>query len=72
MLGIVAVVAGERDARHFGALLLTSAHGIAGMELSGPLATDTWHTTTDELVDTLVRMVVDVGAGDGVGADETT
>ncbi|HET6860934.1 MAG TPA: TetR/AcrR family transcriptional regulator [Streptomyces sp.] len=59
-LAIVAALVGERTARHYGALLLTSAHGIAGMELSY-LATDKWHTTADELVDTLVRMVADSG-----------
>ncbi|MFI2031114.1 TetR/AcrR family transcriptional regulator [Streptomyces buecherae] len=63
-LAIVAALVGERNARHYGALLLTSAHGIAGMELSGHLDTDTWHTTGDELVDTLVRMVA--------GADQAT
>ncbi|OZM74361.1 TetR family transcriptional regulator [Amycolatopsis antarctica] len=54
---IVAALVGERDARHYGALLLAGAHGIAGMEVSGYLAADQWHTTADEVVDTLVRMV---------------
>ncbi|WP_280890238.1 TetR-like C-terminal domain-containing protein [Streptomyces sp. LBL] len=60
-LPVVAALVGEQDARHYGALLLTSAHGIAGMELSGHLDTDKWHITADELVDTLVRMVADAG-----------
>ncbi|MGW4229244.1 TetR/AcrR family transcriptional regulator [Streptomyces sp. NPDC004980] len=60
-VAIVAAPVGERNARHYGALLLTSAHGIAGMELSGHLAADKWRTTADELVDTLVRMVADTG-----------
>ncbi|MBI0298120.1 TetR/AcrR family transcriptional regulator [Streptomyces sp. PRKS01-29] len=60
-LAIVAALVGERNARHYGALLLTSAHGIATMEFSGHLDTDRWHTTADELVDTLVRMVADAG-----------
>ncbi|MGW1061921.1 TetR/AcrR family transcriptional regulator [Micromonospora rubida] len=60
-LAIVTALVGERNARHYGALLLTSAHGIAGMELSGHLDTDKWRTTADELVDTLVRMVADAG-----------
>ncbi|MFK0048813.1 hypothetical protein ACIQU4_32905 [Streptomyces sp. NPDC090741] len=34
-LAVVADLVGERNARHCGALLLTSAHGIAGMEVSG-------------------------------------
>ncbi|MFE4415637.1 TetR/AcrR family transcriptional regulator [Streptomyces sp. NPDC056821] len=60
-LAIVADLVGERNARHYGALLLTSAHGIADMELSGHLSTDKLRTTPDELVDTLVRMVADAG-----------
>ncbi|MFF3247692.1 TetR/AcrR family transcriptional regulator [Streptomyces sp. NPDC002870] len=60
-LAIVADLVGERNARHYGALLLTSAHGIADMELSGHLGTDGLRTTSDELVDTLVRMVTDAG-----------
>jgi hypothetical protein len=59
--GIVAALVGERGARHYGALLLAGAHGIAGMELSGYLAADRWHTTADEVLDTLVRMVADAG-----------
>ena len=57
-LGVVAAVVGERDAGHYGALLLASTYGITDMELSGHLAADTWRTTTEELVDTLVRTVV--------------
>ncbi|THG34591.1 TetR/AcrR family transcriptional regulator [Glaciibacter flavus] len=53
-LAIVSELVGSDDARRFGALLLTSAHGIAGMELSGHLSADKWHTTAEELVDTLV------------------
>lgn len=60
-LAIVAELVGERDAGHYGALLLTSTHGITGMELSGHLDTDRWRTNADELVDTLVRMVADAG-----------
>ncbi|WP_405387734.1 WHG domain-containing protein [Streptomyces sp. NBC_01102] len=60
-VAIVAALVGERNARHYGALLLTGAHGIAGMELSGHLAADRWLTTADELVGTLVRMVADTG-----------
>ncbi len=61
-LGIVAALVGAQNAGHYGALLLAGAYGIADMELSGHLAADTWHTTADELVDTLVRMVTDAGA----------
>ncbi|WP_436849632.1 WHG domain-containing protein [Streptomyces avermitilis] len=60
-LAIVTDLVGERNTRHYGALLLTSAHGIADMELSGHLDTDKLRTTADELIDTLVRMVADAG-----------
>jgi AcrR family transcriptional regulator len=61
-LAIVAALVGERNAPHYCALLITSAHGIASMELSCTLGTEKWRTTADELVDTLVRMVSDAGA----------
>ncbi|WP_245782192.1 TetR/AcrR family transcriptional regulator [Actinokineospora terrae] len=56
-LAVVAALVGPGPARHYGALLLTSAHGMAGMELSGHLDPEKWHTTSDDLVDTLVTMV---------------
>lgn len=56
-LAIVGDVVGAEHARRFGALLLTSAHGIATLELSGHLSMDKWHVTAEELVSTLVSMV---------------
>lgn len=53
-LGIVADVVGKDESRRYGALLLSSAHGIAGMELSGHLAAEKWGTSGEELVDILV------------------
>lgn len=61
-LAIVADLAGERNARHYGALLLTSTHGITDMELSGHLGTEGLRSTPDELLDTLVRLVANAGA----------
>lgn len=57
-LTIVAAVTGEQDAQRCSAILLTGAHGAAGLESSGLLHTDEWHTTADELVDALVAMAV--------------
>ncbi|MFI6425581.1 TetR/AcrR family transcriptional regulator [Promicromonospora sp. NPDC050880] len=54
-LTIVADVVGEPDALRYGALLMSSAHGIAGLELSGHLATEKWQVDGEELV----RMLVD-------------
>jgi AcrR family transcriptional regulator len=58
-LTIVAAVVGEQDAARYAAVLLTGAHGAAGLESSGLLTTDKWHTTADELVDTLLATVAE-------------
>jgi AcrR family transcriptional regulator len=55
-LSIVAAVVGEADARHYGALLFSSAHGIAGLEISGHLTEEKWRTTAKDLIATLVVM----------------
>ena len=54
-LAIIADVVGEPDARRYGALLMSSAHGIAGLELSGHLAEEKWGVGWEQLV----RMQVD-------------
>lgn len=60
-LAVVAGLVGKRNTRHYGALLLTGAHGITDMELSGHLDPDELDATAEELIDTLVRMVADAG-----------
>lgn len=54
-LALVAGVVGESDAPRYGALLMSSAHGIAGMAVSGHLAKDTWQVSVEQLV----RMLID-------------
>jgi hypothetical protein len=56
-LDIVARITGPRQAGRYGALLLTSAHGITGLDLSGHLDLDKWHTNAEELVDTLISLL---------------
>ncbi|MFG1928050.1 TetR/AcrR family transcriptional regulator [Cryptosporangium sp. NPDC048952] len=56
-LAIVAELVGEKDARRYGALLMTSAHGVAGMEVSGHLTQEKWGTTAEQIVEMLVGMV---------------
>jgi AcrR family transcriptional regulator len=56
-LDIVGRITGPRRARRFGALLLTSAHGITGLDLSGHLDLDKWHTNAEELVDTIISLL---------------
>ena len=54
-LAIVADLVGEPDALRYGALLMSSAHGITGLELSGHLAEEKWKVDGEQLV----RMLID-------------
>lgn len=56
-LTLVAGIVGEPDARRYGALLMSSAHGIAGMELTGHLAKDGWRVSVEQLVGMLIDAV---------------
>jgi AcrR family transcriptional regulator len=56
-LDIVSRVTGLRHAQRYGALLLTTAHGITGLDLSGHMDLDKWHTTAEELVDTVISLL---------------
>jgi AcrR family transcriptional regulator len=56
-LQIVAGNTGPPQARQYAALLMTSAHGIAGLELSGHLAWDKWHATAEDLVGLLTGLL---------------
>jgi hypothetical protein len=46
-----------RHSTRYATVLLTAAHGAAGLEASGLLATDKWHTTADELVNTVLSTI---------------
>ena len=54
---IVAAIVGESDAQRCAALLLTGVHGAAGLESSGLLSNDKWHTTAEELTDSLIAAI---------------
>nr|WP_296773536.1 TetR/AcrR family transcriptional regulator [Rhodococcus sp. (in: high G+C Gram-positive bacteria)] len=54
---IVTTVVGEQDAERCASVLLTGAHGAAGLESSGLLTTDKWQTNADDLIDTLIAAV---------------
>ena len=56
-LDIVAGVVGADDARQYGGLLMTSAHGITGLEISGHLVWDKWQSTAEGLVDLLIGLI---------------
>jgi len=63
-LAIVAEVVGEENTQRYAAILLTGAHGAAGLELSGLLRTDKWHTTAEELIDNLLATVAEADSRD--------
>jgi AcrR family transcriptional regulator len=54
---IVARVVGPEQARRYGPLLLTNAHGIAGFESSGHPVWDKWQVTAEELIDMIVSLL---------------
>ncbi|GAB3584955.1 TetR/AcrR family transcriptional regulator [Amycolatopsis endophytica] len=54
-LTIVADLVGDADARRYGALLMASAHGIAGLEFSGHLDREKWTVGGEELAHMLVE-----------------
>lgn len=56
-LEIVGRITGPQQASRYGALILTSAHGITGLDLSGHMDLDKWHTNAEELVDTLISVL---------------
>ncbi len=56
-LAIVGDLVGEANALACGALFMSSAHGIAGLELSGHLAKDKWQVDTEQLVHMLVHAI---------------
>ena len=55
-LSIVAAVVGQTDAQRYGALLLSTAHGIVSLEISQHLTEVKWNTTAEELIRTLTAM----------------
>ncbi|OBS00673.1 transcriptional regulator [Mycobacterium gordonae] len=56
-LDLVGRITGAKEARRYGALLLASAHGVTGLDLSGHLDLNKWHTDAEELVDTMIGML---------------
>ena len=56
-LRIVGSVVGDERAHLYGAMLLTSAHGMSSMGASGHLSPDMWQTSLDDVVDALVELV---------------
>jgi len=56
-LELVGCVVGRRRARHYGALLLTTAHGATSFELSGHFVWDKWQTNAEQLIDSMIALL---------------
>lgn len=56
-LKIVAGAVGPERAEQCGGLLVTSVHGIIGLELSGHLSWEKWHSTAEDLVELQIGLL---------------
>ena len=56
-LAIVAEVVDGDDARRFAGVLMSSAHGVTDLQISGHLLWDKWQSTAEDLVDLLIRLL---------------
>jgi AcrR family transcriptional regulator len=56
-LDLVGRIVGRQRARHYGALLLTTAHGATSFELSGHFVWDKWQTNAEQLIDTMIALL---------------
>ena len=56
-LTLVERVVGARHARQYGGLLMASAHGVTGLEISGHLVWDKWQASAEDLVDLLLQLI---------------
>jgi AcrR family transcriptional regulator len=56
-LRIVGSMVGDEHAHLYGAMLLTSAHGVISMDVSGHLSPQMWHTTPDNLLAALLDLI---------------
>jgi AcrR family transcriptional regulator len=56
-LDLVGRIVGPRRTRHYGALLLTTAHGATSFEVSGHFVWDKWQTNAEQLIDTMIALL---------------
>ena len=59
LLAIVAAVVGPEAAHRYGAVLVSSAHGIAALEIGRHLTEEKWGVTATDVIATLVAMTAD-------------
>jgi len=56
-LELVGRIVGAQRARHYGALLLTTAHGATSFESSGHFVWDKWQTNAEGIIDTMIALL---------------
>jgi AcrR family transcriptional regulator len=56
-LELVGRIVSPQRARHYGALLLTTAHGATSFESSGHFVWDKWQTDAEQLIDTMIALL---------------
>jgi AcrR family transcriptional regulator len=56
-LQLVGRLVGRRRARHYGALLLTAAHGATSFESSSHFVWDKWRTNAEGVIDSLIALL---------------
>ena len=56
-LELVGRIVSPQRARHYGALLLTTAHGATSFESSGHFVWDKWQTNAEQLIDTMIALL---------------
>jgi AcrR family transcriptional regulator len=56
-LELVGRIVGRKRARHYGALLLTTAHGATSFEVSGHFIWDKWQTNPEQLIDSMIALL---------------
>jgi hypothetical protein len=56
-LHLVGRLVGRRRARHYGALLLTAAHGATSFESTSHFVWDKWHTNAEGVIDSLIALL---------------
>lgn len=66
LLAIVTTVVGPEDARRYGAVLVSSAHGIAALEIGRHLTEEKWGVTAQDVIATLVAMAAERTTAEGV------
>jgi AcrR family transcriptional regulator len=56
-LELVGRIVGRKRARHYGALLLTTAHGATSFEVSGHFIWDKWQTNPEQLINSMIALL---------------